>query len=181
MKRVFEPVTPVRVPDGTLVAAFLNAMDSTSGLPHGLIDGLSIAAGTIEPRSKSKIHLMPFVTQVTFVRRGDLKVRMKAARDDAPYWLRVGPDQAVLTEPGTLLQLANDGAVPCEVLYIARPAYLFEVRDDRVVYDDAVVLQEDWPRLEAAGWLPARQLPTIDERRRAARRLAAASAARARG
>ncbi len=180
MRRVFETTQPFRVPDGTLVAALLNSKDRRCGLPFGLLDDFSIAAGTIGPRSKSKIHLLPFVTQVTFVRRGKLQVCMKAARDAAPYRLRVGPDQAVLTECGTLLQLANDGARPCEVLYIASPAYLFEVANDRVVYDDAVALAEDWPRLAAAGWHPARRLPTIGERRRAARRLAATAAARPR-
>lgn len=177
MRRVFETMKPFRVPDGTLVAAFLNSKDSMSGLPFGLLDGFSIAAGTIEPGSKSKIHLMPFVTQVTFVRRGNLNVRMKASRDDAPYRLRVRPDQAVLTEPGTFLQLANDGERPCEVLYIASPAYLFVVSNGQVVYDDAVTLQEDWHHLETAGWRPAAQLPTIEQRRQAERRLAATSAA----
>ena len=173
MKRVFEMPRPFRVPDGTLVSPFLNSKDSTSGLPYDLLDGFSIAAGTIEPRSKSKIHVMPFVTQVTFVRRGDLKVRMKAARDDVPYTLPVTIDQAVVTEPGTFFQLLNESEESCEVLYIVTPAYLFERSNDKVVYDDAVVLEEDWGRLESEHWRPAAELPTIQQRRDAAHRLAA--------
>lgn len=171
MERVFKITTPWMVPDGTLVSPFLNPRDSLSGLPSQLLSGFSIAAGVIEANSGSKIHVMPFVTQVTFVRRGMLEVRMRGAGDERVYSLRVKSDEAVLTEPGTFFQLVNEGVEPCETLYVVSPPYLFE-KSDRVVYDDSVVLDEDWEDLEAANWVPSKSLPTLDERRQAERRLA---------
>ena len=94
MKRVFTIGKPFRVPDGTLVSPFLNPKDSMSGLPFDLLKGFSLAAGTIEPKTKSKIHVMPFVTQVTFVRQGELTVRMKGHPDRTHYALTVLSNQA---------------------------------------------------------------------------------------
>jgi hypothetical protein len=178
MNRLFRIPPPLRVPDGTLVSPFLNARDSTSGLPFDLLDGFSLAAGTIEPGSQSKIHVMPFVTQVTFVRRGALTVRMKATRDDQPCTLTVNADEAVLTEPDTFLQLVNDSNRDCEVLYIVSPAYVFEFVDGRVIYEDSVVLDETWEQLAAATWRTARALRTPEQRRQAQARLAGASGTR---
>lgn len=146
-----------------------------SGLPYNLLDGLSIAAGTIEPKLKSKIHIMPFVTQVTFVRQGELKVRMKSVQDEAPYTLLVKSGQAVVTESGTFFQLINESEESCEVLYIVSPAYLFEQSHGEVVYDDAIVLDEDWDVLELKHWQQAAKLPTVRQRQKTARRLAAES------
>jgi mannose-6-phosphate isomerase-like protein (cupin superfamily) len=172
MNRLFRIPAPLRVPDGTLVSPFLNARDSTSGLPFDVLEGFSIAAGTIEAGSRSRIHLMPHVTQVTFVRRGALTVRMKAAGDSGPYTLAVAADEAVVTQPGTFLQLANDTTAPCEVLYIVSPPYVFEQIEGEVVYDDSVALDETWTQLAAARWRPSRSLPETDERRRAESRIA---------
>lgn len=172
MKRIFRIASSLRVPDGTLVSPFLNARDSTSGLPFDLLPGFSLAAGTIEPASRSKIHVMPFVTQVTFVRRGVLTVRMKAPDDNEPHALTVNPDEAVVTEPGTFLQLINDSDRDCEVLYTVSPAYVFEYSDGRVIYDDSVVLDETWDQLAAVRWRAARTLPTPEQRRQAESRLA---------
>lgn len=173
MNRLFRISSPLRVPDGTLVSPFLNARDSTGGLPFDLPDGFSVAAGTIEADSKSKIHVMPFVTQVTFVRRGELTVRMKAAKDAGPYTLMLRADEAVVTEPGTFLQLVNDTEEPCEVLYIVSPAYVFEIDHGQVIYDDSLVLDETWVQLEASQWQPSRALPTLQQRMQAESRLAA--------
>lgn len=161
------------MPDGTLVSPFLNPLDRLSGLPAQLIEGFSLAAGILEPRVKSKIHLMPWVTQVTFVRRGTLQVRMKAEQNPAPYALQLSRDQAVLTEPGTFFQLINETDEACEVLYLVSPAYIFEQVTGQNLYDDAVVLAEDWETLERNHWQPAAELPTLQQRQESLRRLAA--------
>lgn len=172
MNRLFQIPAPHRVPDGTLVSPFLNSRDNTSGLPFDLLGDFSLAAGTIEPGSHSKIHVMPFVTQVTFVRRGALTVRMKAAGDKQPYALTLNPDEAVVTEPGTFLQFVNISDQACEALYIVSPAYVFEFSEGRVIYDDSVVLDETWAQLAAANWCTAKALPTPKQRRQAEARLA---------
>ena len=173
MKQVFRVVEPFRVPDGTLVSPFLNPMDSKSKLPIDILSGFSIAAGTIEPKTSSKIHIMPFVTQVTFVRRGMLQVRMKGPHDEKSYSRRVRTDQAVLTEAGTFLQLINEESEPCELLYILSPAYVFEKSGSEVVYDDSVVLEESWHSLRSKGWNPKAQIPSRKQRRETQRRLGA--------
>lgn len=175
MKQVFKVVEPFRVPDGTLVSPFLNPKDNMSGLPFDLLDGFSLAAGTIESKTASKIHLMPFVTQVTFVRRGNLQVRMKGLRDVDVYSLSTRTDEAVLTEPGTFFQLVNEGKEHCEVLYIVSPAYLFEMFNGQVVYDDSVALEENWDDLKSSGWHPSVQPPTIKQRQEVEQRLATGS------
>src|SRR6266566_1622578 len=85
------------------------AKDSESPLPFDLLEGFSLSAGVIEPGSASKIHVMPFVTQVTFVRSGSLSVRMKGPREAHAYLLHAAEGQSVLTEPGEYLQLINRG------------------------------------------------------------------------
>jgi mannose-6-phosphate isomerase-like protein (cupin superfamily) len=173
MNRTFSISPPFRVPDGTWVSPFLNAKDSESDLAFDLLDGFSLAAGMIEPHSSSSIHIMPFVTQVTFVRSGRLTVTMKGPQNTKPYQLNLEPEQAVLTEPETYFQLINEGQEPCKVLYIVSPAYTFELFDGHVIYDDSVVIDEDWHELEQAGWKPSRLLPTQAERNATLQRLAA--------
>ncbi len=166
---------PFTVPDGTLVSPFLNPKDSKSGLPFDLLDDFSIAAGWIKARCHSKIQILPFVTQVTFVRRGALKVWMKEMEDDEPYQLDVKADQSVFARPGTIFQLVNnDDIETCELLYIISPAYLFlfDEASKRVVYDDSVVLDEDWDELRESGWRPSIEFPTMEQRHDAYRRLA---------
>ncbi len=92
MKQVFGIAKPFRVPDGALVSPFLNSKDCMSGLPFNLLDWVSLTAGTIEPRQKSKIHVMPHVTQITFVLRGDSQVQMKVRMmlSSMCYKLRLG-------------------------------------------------------------------------------------------
>lgn len=173
MDRIFSIAPPFRVPDGTWVSPFLNAKDSESDLPFDLLDGFSLAAGMIEPNSTSSIHIMPFVTQVTFVRSGRLTVKMKGPQDTKPYQLNLEPEQAVLTEPNTYFQLINERQEPCKVLYIVSPAYTFELSDSHVLYDDSVIIDKDWHELEQAGWKPSRPLPTQAERNATLQRLAA--------
>ena len=171
MKHVFRIFKLIPIPDGTYLYPFLNPMDSMSNLPAGLFSGFSIAAGEIKPKTSSKIHLMPFVTQVTFVRRGILKAQMKGPHDEKPYSLHARTNQAVLTEPGTFLQLINEGSKPCKLLYILSPAYVFEKSGEQVIYDDSVVLEEGWRDLESRGWRPKARMPTKEQRQETIRRL----------
>ncbi|MCK5197262.1 MAG: hypothetical protein KAR21_02870 [Spirochaetales bacterium] len=175
MNHVFTMLEPFKVPDGTLVSSFFNPMDSEYPLPFNLLDGFSIAGGRIEAGSRSKIQILPFVTQVTFVRRGTLEVRMKGMDDEEPYLLKVPADQAVFTRPGTFLQLINsDNNKHCDVLYIVSPGYLFlfDKVAGKVVYDDSVVLNEDWNDLRESGWHHSVELPTMEQRHEAYRILA---------
>ena len=173
MQRIFSIPPPFRVPDRTWLSPFLNAKDSESPLPFELLDGFSLAAGMIEPKSSSKIHVMPFVTQVTFVRKGRLSVKMKGPQQAHPYLVHAAEGQAALTEPGEYLQLINDGEEPCEVLYVVSPAYTFEMSPDgRVLYDDSVVLDDGWDALAASDWRPSKPTPTLAQRSEAAQRLA---------
>jgi hypothetical protein len=77
VNRVFKIEHSILVPDGTIVYPFLNASDSTSGLPWELTQGFSLAAGNLPPHSKSKIQIMPLAAQVTLVLRGKLELCIK--------------------------------------------------------------------------------------------------------
>lgn len=178
MNQIFTIPPPFQVPDGTLVSPFLNSKDCMSGLPFNLLDGASLSMGTIKPHSKSKIHIMPHVTQITYVMRGNLEVQMKGQKDVSPYHLSLGSKQAVITEPGAFFQLINNTARKCTVLYVVTPAYLFEMGNDKVVYDDSLVLDESWDDLQVAGWRPPTSLPTLTERQAAYERLEHKSAAK---
>ena len=146
MKRIFSPNNFTAVADGTKVSAFLNATDSTlDDIPSSLPEALSIAAGRIAPGTRSWVHVHPAVTQVTYVVAGDLTVKMKDTRHADPYLLEVPAGSAVVSEPGTLLQLCNESADSVEVLYIVSPAYVFEAGNDgAVIYDDSILVGEDW-------------------------------------
>lgn len=155
MRRIFMISGGFPVPDGTIVYPFLNTKDSTSGLPWDLLDGFSLSAGVINPYISSKIHVMPQVTQVTFVLEGQIDIVMKDTESSEPYKLHLAGRQAVITRPGTYFQIVNDTDRPCLVLYIVSPAYVFDLYDGQVRYDDAVVLDEDWQDLEKINWLPS--------------------------
>ena len=64
MNRIFTIEGGFTVPDGTTVYPFLNPKDSMSGLPWDLVEGFSIAAGDMAPKSKSKIQVLPLASQV---------------------------------------------------------------------------------------------------------------------
>jgi len=172
MNRIFSIGSPSPIPDGTLLSPLLNPKDSESGLPFDLLDGFSLAAGVIDPGARSRVHLIPFSTQVTFVLAGSLAVKMKGPDDARPYTLSLKAGQAVLTEPGVFLQLINEGTERCETLYIVSPAYVFEAHPGgEPSYDDSVVLDEDWDDLAKAGWRASRPMPTPTERADAMQRL----------
>jgi mannose-6-phosphate isomerase-like protein (cupin superfamily) len=159
MNHIFRLGEAFLVPDGTLVREVLAG-------PHDV--NLSVAAGEIPPHTQSKIHLHPCVTQVTWVLSGALTVRMKvASASDSDFTLRLAPDESVVSRPGTFFQLINDGDALCRVLYIVQPAFLFVVDPTgRVVYNDAIVLDEDWSTLAANGWPQPDPAPLHAARRR---------------
>ena len=152
MNRIFAIGEGFPVPDGTTVHSILDA----AALHHSAgvwLEQLSVALGHIPPRTSSKIHLHPIVTQFTWVIAGELTVTMKDPDSDAPYSLDLTAEQAVITPPGTLFQLRNTRDAPCRVLYVVSPAFLFEIGPGgEVAYNDAVVLDLEWDELEAAGW-----------------------------
>ena len=155
MNRVFGPREFFPVPDGTLVSPFLNPMDENSGLPSGIEVSFSLAAGTIEGHGESKIHLHPHIAQVTYVVKGSTLIKMKDPGADQPYVLALEPTQAALTGPGTFLQLINSSDEPASLLYIVGPPYVFEMGEDgTVVYDDAIILEENWDELARLNWQP---------------------------
>ncbi len=56
--------------------------------------------------------------------------------------------------------------------YIVSPAYVFDMGPDGgVLYDDSLVLQEDWDRLATAGWRAVQAMPALAQREEAMRRL----------
>ena len=154
MKHVFSVDRFHRVPDGTLVSPFFNPRDNTSGLPEDLFADFSIAAGIIDPHSASKIHLMPLVSQVTYVLQGQVEIWMKDENTSRPYNLELVAEQAVLTRPKTFFQLVNKTDTPCHVLYIVSPAYVFlQNEQGSIIYDDSIVFDEDWKTLADMNWV----------------------------
>jgi mannose-6-phosphate isomerase-like protein (cupin superfamily) len=164
MKRIFVQSDPNRVPDGTLVSELLR------------VDGFSLASGVIEPGVSSKIHLHPFVTQVTYVQNGRVIAWMRGPSDAKPYSLELSSDQACLTEAGTFFQLVNPAYEPCHVLYIVSPPFLFEIGPaGNVVYNDAVILDGTWEDLAREKYdlsQLVKRIPTAEERQKSAERLA---------
>lgn len=149
MKRIFRPENFITVPDGTEVSAFINPTDSATGdWVEDLPESVSIAAGRIAPGARSWIHVLPVVTQITYVVAGNLTAKMIEPGDHEPYALELPTGSAVVTRPGTLLQLSNETEESLAVLYIVSPSYVFEAdADGRVVYDDAILVAEDWESL----------------------------------
>jgi hypothetical protein len=158
------------VPDGTLVNPFLSSKDSTSGLPWDLLDEVSIAAGVIIPGKVSKIHVHPYITQITLLISGELKIHMKDPGTTDPRYVidlkrpKSSSDAfgfttaATLAKPGTFFQLDNSsGKKPAKVLYITSPSYIFEpgeTTDAQPIYDDAITVGDDWEELANQNWNP---------------------------
>lgn len=171
MKHIFSVRQGFPVPDGTIVHPVLDP-SVLSDAPAQHDDALSLAVGHVPPHTSSRIHVHPLVTQVTWLLSGRLVVKMKDAVEATPYTLQLAPEHAVLTRPGTFFQLINSTDHACRVLYIVTPAFLFECDDDgNVLYNDAVVLEQDWDELAAADWqVPAlADIEGIRKRRRQAR------------
>ena len=179
MNRIFGITRGISIPDGTTVYPFLNSKDETSGLPWDLTDGFSLSAGVVAPKSESRIHVMPLVTQVAFVLDGAIEVWMKDPENPEPYKQSLTSWQAILTRPGGFLHFVNTSMSLCWLLYIASPAYMFELDDEKkFAYDDSIILDEDWEQLRALNWRPP-SLPEVGVMQRAreasAARLAAGS------
>jgi mannose-6-phosphate isomerase-like protein (cupin superfamily) len=170
MNRIFEPRGYFTVPDGTEVSAFLNATDVTQNdVPWNALGDMSIASGRIAAGVVSWIHAHPVLTQVTYVVSGALTVHMKQPDEAQPYPLALHRGQAVLTPPGTLFQLDNQGEEIAEVLYVASPSYVFEMDGGEIVYDDAILVARSWVEMESAEFA----LPDLSPRNTANRRAAA--------
>jgi hypothetical protein len=153
MKRIFRPGQGIQVPDGTRVFPFLNPTDSTSGLPVGLFEGVSVAKGEIEARQSSKIQVHPLVTVIVWVAAGRLQLKMKDSVQPAPFVLELAAEDGAVALPGSFFQLINPSDAPCRVLYIVSPPYVFErMADGRPGYDDAVVLDAGWDALAAGAY-----------------------------
>jgi mannose-6-phosphate isomerase-like protein (cupin superfamily) len=153
MKKVFCAGDGFKVPDGTIVHSIIDPRIA-SQYKSEWVDELSIALGRIPPKTTSKIHAHPLVTQVTLVLSGGLTVKMKDGKADKPYAIDLAKEQSAVTRPGTFFQLINSGDEECRVLYIVSPAFIFEC-DERgnVIYNDAIVLDEDWIELSGMNWM----------------------------
>lgn len=150
MNKIFKASDLFNVPDGTKVASLFNS--SASALQAGRKEGISIAIGEISPGMKSKIHVHPLVAQVTFVLEGEISIYMKDSSSSVRYKLELKKNDAVLTQEGTFFQLVNESENMCRVIYIVTPEFLFETANDKVIYNDAIVLEEDWEELAQLNW-----------------------------
>ena len=179
-----------KVPDGTLVNPFLNPKDSESSLPWDLLDGVSVAAGQINPGIASEIHVHPYVSQITLLLSGSLRIVLRQPGQEREESRTLHnretegkggfPLKACVARPGAFIQLDNtDGTQPARVLYLVSPCYVFEsgaTTDSSPVYDDAITLGRDWARLRQLNWNPP-ELHSVErsygQRRLAIERLAA--------
>lgn len=151
MKKIFNVGEGFEVPDGTVIHSVVDPR--SAGLEGSTwVDEASLAVGVVPAGTTSKIHVHPFVTQITWVLSNQLSVKMKDPQSDAPYTLTLIPEQTVVTQPGTFFQLMNTWSKPARVLYIVTPAFLFEADESGVKYNDAFVLDETWEDLEKTNW-----------------------------
>jgi mannose-6-phosphate isomerase-like protein (cupin superfamily) len=147
MNKIFKIGGGFKVPDGTIVHSILDPQLLKREGPK-MVGDLSLALGEIPPKTVSKIHIHPIVSQLTWVVSGNLKVKMKDHSMDKPYSLELKSEEAAFTEAGTFFQLINEDSETCRVLYIVSPAFLFELdKEGRVLYNDAVVFDEGWKDL----------------------------------
>jgi hypothetical protein len=176
VNKTFFPHDWLTVPDETELAAFLNATDSTNTeLAWQGLGDVSIAAGRIRGNTQSWVHMHPVVTVIIYVTSGELRIRMKDSVEERAYDIRLHSGQAGVAEPGTLMQLCNDGSAMAEVLYIVSPSYVFELDNGEVKYDDAVLIARTWNEVENQHDIEALQLSRQDvlaRREQAKRRLA---------
>lgn len=154
MRQIFKSTNFFTIPDGTFLSPFLNAKDTMNDLPFELMEGFSIAMGKIVKWTNSKIHVHPQVVQETFVLSNKIKLKMKGENDTEPYAVELQKNEACITGKGEFFQLENPYDDDCLVLYIVSPDYLFEMVDNKVFYDDAIILSQNWDELKAINWLP---------------------------
>lgn len=160
MQHVFRLTNGFVVPDQTIVYPFLNSKDAKSEIPWDVSNLTSIAVGLIAPFTSSRLHVHPIVTLITWVIQGQLTIKMKDKDNPKPYEVELGPEQAALIEPHTILQHINRTDTVCRVLYIVSPAYVYLPSSKASKgYDDAIVLTHGWETLEKADWV----LPELAE------------------
>lgn len=158
MNNVFGIPGPIIVPDGTELHEIIGPrILSELGLRSN--DGISVALGKLPAGIVSKVHVHPVVWHFTWVRKGELTVKMKDTESNKPYKLTLSKDHGVLTEAGTFFQLINGSDKECEVYYIVGPAFVFELSEGSVRYNDAVVFDQSWEQLEELNWEPP-ELPS---------------------
>ncbi len=63
-----------------------------------------------------------------------------------------GKGEACLSKQNTFFQLINNSNDVAKVLYIVSPDYLFLMENEKVIYDDAIIVDEDWDKLKDADW-----------------------------
>jgi len=154
LNKIFQPSNHFKIPDETLISPFLNPKDSMSDLPFHLIDGFSLAHGVVKGNSKSKIHVHPHVDQVTYVLSGKIILNMKGDVDQDFYQLELKSNQSAISIGGEYFQLENPFQEDCHVLYIVSPAYIFEMKSNHVIFDDAIILDNTWEELKKMNWQP---------------------------
>jgi hypothetical protein len=156
-----------KIPDGTLVAPFLNSKSVTNKLPFNVLNGFSAAAGIIESKTNSKIHVLPHVTMATLVLEGEVLVTVHRKGKDQTEDLSLVKDQTLLTEPNTIIQWRNQSDRLAKVIYIVSPPYLFEKVGSEVIYDDSIMIEASWSKLEYVNWDLKKlgyKLPTFKQR-----------------
>ena len=170
MNKIFDADTGVVVPDGTEVFEIFGP-GTLARKGFEVRDEQSLALGVLPAGIRSKVHVHPIVTHLTYVLSGTLTVKMKDASTHAPYTLQVQQGQSVFTAPGTFFQLINDSASVCRVLYIVGPAFVFALNNDgSIFYNDQIVPDLSWEQLAEQGWtIPELQdLPGIAAQRKQA-------------
>jgi mannose-6-phosphate isomerase-like protein (cupin superfamily) len=121
VNRLFKMNTPFRIPDNTLISPFLNSKDTKVACRLILSKDFVLRQELLILEHSRNTHYV-FRDQVTFVRRGNLKVKMKSPDYKQPYEVPLSSDEAVLTKPGTLFQLINEEFESCATLYVVSPA-----------------------------------------------------------
>jgi len=144
MNKVFESKGEFKIPDGTTISSLINPYDCNSENSNFKFDDLSITTGVIKALSKSKIQVLPFVNQITYILDGQIKAIMKGLNDDNQYEIIAKRDQAFITMKNEFLQLINENDIDVKVLYIVSPSYVFEEIDGKIIYDDSIIVDYEW-------------------------------------
>lgn len=84
-----------------------------------------------------------------------MQIIAKDPEAPTPYTLQLAAEQASIQRPGTFFQLINPADVPCRVLYIVSPPYVFDQHESEICYDDSLVFDEDWQALADLNWQPS--------------------------
>ncbi len=153
MEKIFGVGEGIAVPDGTIIHSILDPRIASQGMVPW-IDDVSFTFGRIPPGVTSKIHLHPVIKQLTWILSGRLTIKMKDPTSETAYALELSENQMSLTEAGTFFQMINTNDEECRVLYVNAPGFIFELaKDGSVLYNDALVLDQNWDELSAMDWV----------------------------